>query len=89
MGAWEVKMLHEVGDAMCFIGAQANQVTTQQSCRQLAPEWNYSVKIKLLSDPSFTREYKYEGGSLSAYHSLLKSGYAGGVMGPSGTEPLG
>ena len=25
MGAWEVKMLHEVGDAMCFIGMTSEQ----------------------------------------------------------------
>ena len=81
-----MKMLHEVWDAPCVsLAQQASQGTTQQSCRQLAAAWNYSVKIMLLSDPLFTREYEYEGGSLSAYDSLLKSGYAGGVMGPSGT----
>ena len=71
------------------LARQASQVMTQQSCRQLAPARNYSVNIKLLSDPSFTREYDSEGGSLSAYDSLLNSGYAGGIMGPPGTEPLG
>ena len=80
----------KLGMPCVSLARQASQGTTQQSCRQLAPAWNYSVKIKLSSDPSFTREYEYEGGSLSAYDSLLKSGYAEeGVMGPSGTEPRG
>ena len=41
-----------------------------------------AATIKLLSDPSFMREYESGGGSLSAYDSLLKSGYAWGIMGP-------
>ena len=76
-GKWRCSA--KLGMPCVSLAQQASQGTTQQWCRQLAHALNYSVKIKLSADPSFTIEYESKGESISAYGSLLKSGYMGGL----------